>query len=195
MFYQILIFLLNTATGLLVAACLLRVLIQGMRLSFSNPVGQLVLTVSDWMVLPLRKLSPALRAKGRWDWLPLVLAWLLCALKLGLLLLILGQTSPLIALALGFLDLLTHALGLGIALILASVVLSWIASDLWLHDFLQRLCAPLLKPLRRVLPAPNGIDFSPLLASVGLYVLMMVVDGVEQQILTQHVPIPLPVQR
>ena len=64
MLFQILSFLLDVASGLLTGACLLRLYMQLQRVSFANPVGRLVFALSDWLVLPLRKLVPS---AGRGD--------------------------------------------------------------------------------------------------------------------------------
>ena len=58
MIVQILQFLLEVACGLVAGACLLRLYMQAQRIPFNNPVGKLVFALSDWLVLPLRKLVP-----------------------------------------------------------------------------------------------------------------------------------------
>ena len=55
MLYQIVSFLLDVVAGLLGGACLLRIYMQWQRVPFNNPVGRLVFALSDWMVLPLRR--------------------------------------------------------------------------------------------------------------------------------------------
>ena len=64
MLYQIVSFVLDVVAGLLCGACLLRIYMQWQRIPFGNPVGQFVFALSDWMVLPLRRVLPAV---GRWD--------------------------------------------------------------------------------------------------------------------------------
>jgi YggT family protein len=44
-------------------------------------------------------------------------------------------------------------------------------------SLLASLCEPLLRPLRRVLPAVGGIDFSPLVAIVGLTALRILLTS------------------
>ena len=60
MLHQILSLLLNVVGGLLTGACLLRWYMQHQRVSFNNPLGQLVLALTSWLVLPLRKITKAL---------------------------------------------------------------------------------------------------------------------------------------
>ncbi len=64
MFFQIASFLLDVVGGLLTGACLLRLYMQWQRIPFANPVGGLVFALTDWLILPLRKLITPV---GRWD--------------------------------------------------------------------------------------------------------------------------------
>ena len=74
MLLQILALILDTATSLVGGACLLRLFMQHQRVPFSNPVGRFVFAVSDWLVLPMRKIVPAI---GRWDTASLMATWVL----------------------------------------------------------------------------------------------------------------------
>jgi len=62
-------------------------------------------------------------------------------------------------------------------LVLARVMLSWFPVSPWnpVARWLRRIVDPILLPFRRVLPSFSGIDFSPLLALVTLYILQQVV--------------------
>jgi YggT family protein len=62
-------------------------------------------------------------------------------------------------------------------LIVARVMLSWFPISPWnpIARWLRRIVDPILRPFGRVLPSFSGIDFSPLLALVTLYVLQQVV--------------------
>ena len=56
---QALLFILNTLLTLIVVAYLLRVLMPMVRADFRNPIGQAVLTLTNPLVLPLRRILPA----------------------------------------------------------------------------------------------------------------------------------------
>ena len=60
MLYQILTLVLDMVAGLFTGACLLRWYMQSQRIAFNNPVGQLVFGLSDWLVMPLRRVVPPL---------------------------------------------------------------------------------------------------------------------------------------
>ena len=71
MLYQIASFLLDVVGGLLTGACLLRLYMQWQRVPFSNPIGGLVFALTDWLVMPLRRVIAPV---GRWTfpaWLQL----------------------------------------------------------------------------------------------------------------------------
>ena len=77
MLYQIVSLLLEVAAGLLTGVCLLRLYMQHQRIPLSarsgNPMGPFVFALTDWLVLPLRRVLPAV---GRWDTASLVAAFL-----------------------------------------------------------------------------------------------------------------------
>ena len=60
MLYQIVSFLLEVVATLLCTAFFLRIYMQWQRIGFNNPVGKIVFALSDWIVLPLRRVLPAL---------------------------------------------------------------------------------------------------------------------------------------
>ena len=74
MLAQIFSLLLSTVVNLLAGACLIRLYMQYQRIPFQNPIGRFVMALSDWIVLPLRKLVPA---AGRWDLASLAAALLI----------------------------------------------------------------------------------------------------------------------
>ena len=78
MLYQIISLLLEVASGVVGGACVLRLYMQYQRIPMSarsgNPLGRFVFALTDWLVLPLRRVVPAW---GRWDLASLVAAFLL----------------------------------------------------------------------------------------------------------------------
>ncbi|WP_127848892.1 YggT family protein [Lacticaseibacillus hulanensis] len=54
------------------------------------------------------------------------------------------------------------------AAILVEAILSWIQIDQLrgVYEFCQRITAPLMNPIRRVMPIIAGLDFSPVVALV-----------------------------
>ena len=181
MLYQISTFLLDIAIGILAGACLLRAYMQRQRISFSNPVGRFVFALTDWLVLPLRRL---IRSLAGWDLASLLAAYLLVLLE-QVALHFLGDAaigaSMLPVLALFGLARLTIS-GLT-ALIIVYAVLSWLPNQSPLADVVGRLCEPLLRPFRRIVPLVGGIDLSPLVLLILLQVLAIVIGNLLGQVL------------
>jgi YggT family protein len=177
MAYQILSFLLDVAAGLLGGACLLRLYMQYQRVPFGNPVGSFVFALTDWLVLPLRRVLPSIR---RWDTASLVAAFLVELVQFGLLWLLAGRGNglgsiPLLALF-GLLRLVISGLTL---LVIVYAVMSWVQADSPIVDVIDRLCAPLLRPWRKLIPLVGGIDLSPLAFLVALQVISIVLAYVQ----------------
>lgn len=169
MLYQIPSFLLDVIVGLLGGACLLRLYMQYHRVPFGNPLGRFVFGITDWIVLPLRRVVPP---AGRWDLSSAIAAWLLVLVKYLLLMLLIGgairiSVLPLLSLF-GLLQLAVSGLT---ALLIVYAILSWVpnASSM-LHDLVARLAEPLVRPFRRFIPLVGGVDLSPLAAIVVLQI-------------------------
>lgn len=181
MLYQILAFLLDVATGLLGGACLLRMYMQHQKIGFGNPVGRFVFALTDWLVLPLRRILPAI---GRWDTASLVGAWLLQLAQFGLLYLLAGRGAGLELLpVLALFGLLRLAISSVMVLMVVYAIMSWTRADSPISDVIDRLCAPLLRPLRKLIPLVGGIDLSPLALLVLLQVAAIVLASLQAAVL------------
>jgi YggT family protein len=160
--------LVNFAFGALVALVVLRVLLQLVRANFYNPVCQFLYKMTNPVLMPLRKVIPAWR---NLDVAGVLLAWLLTVLKLVLLYALAGQRVGLAGLAvMAFADLLDFVLMLYLGLILVQVLLSFISVERSnpIVPLVHQLTEPVLRPIRRRLPTPGGIDFSPMLAGLAI---------------------------
>lgn len=176
MLYQIPSFLLDVIVGLLAGACLLRLYMQYHRVPFGNPLGRFVFAVTDWIVLPLRRLVPSVQ---RWDLASAIAAWLLVMAKFLLLWLLIGNFSrfavlPVVSLV-GLLQLAVSGLT---ALLVVYAILSWVPNtSSMLTDLIGRLAEPLVRPLRRFVPLVGGVDLSVLAAIVLLQVISIVLGN------------------
>jgi len=181
MAYQIISFLLDVAAGLLGGACLLRLYMQYQRVPFGNPVGRFVFALTDWLVLPLRRVLPA---AGRVDTASVVAAYLVELAQFGILWLMTGrvtgaQVLPVLALF-GVVRLVISGLT---GLVIVYAILSWVRADSPIVDVIDRLCAPLLRPWRRLIPLVGGIDLSPLAFLVALQVAAIVLAYLQAAVL------------
>lgn len=177
MLYQIVSFLLDVVAGLLGGACLLRIYMQWQRIPFGNPIGRLVFALSDWIVLPLRRVIPPL---GRWDGASLLAALLVELAQYGILWLLMGVGDGWVWLpVLALFGLARVAITGLIGLLIVYAVMSWVQAHSPVSDVIARLCEPLLRPVRRILPLAGGIDLSPLVVLVLLQVALMVLGNLQ----------------
>ncbi|MCS6766669.1 MAG: YggT family protein [Candidatus Protistobacter heckmanni] len=149
------------------ATLVLRFWIQAVRLQPYNPLSQGVMQITNWLVMPLRRMIPGVRG---YDWATAVAAWLAALVYVSLLSMSFGL-SPRSLLAAVFTVLLWSA-KLVFWLTLLSAILSWINPSAPVMGALHTLLGPFLNPIRRILPQAGGLDFSPIV----LLVLMQIVQ-------------------
>lgn len=180
MLYQVVSFFLEVVCGLLTGACLLRIYMQSQRVPFGNQVGQLVFALTNWMVLPLRRVIPAVRGVD----LASVLAAFLVQLAQYLVLwaLLAGAVGIVWTVWMALFGLLRVAIGAVMVLLIVHAVMSWLQSRSPVLDTVDRLAAPILRPVRRLIPTVGGIDFSPLVLIVLLQGLLIVLANLQSTI-------------
>src|SRR3954453_13530706 len=179
MFFQILALLLDVAAGLLGGACLLRLYMQLQRVPFGNPVGRFVFALTNWIVLPLRKVLPGYR---KWDFASLVSLYLFELAQFGILALMLGRGAGAVP-VLAFFGLIPLLISGAVGLTIVYAVLSWVNADSPMVDVIDRLAARLLRPFRRMIPLVGGFDLSPLALLVVLQVLAIIVANLQDALL------------
>ena len=185
MLYQIITLLLDVAASLLAGVCLLRLYMQYQRIPLSsrsgNPIGRFIFALSDWLVLPLRRLLPAL---GRLDLSSLVAAFLIELAQLLLLWSLFSMAESLaIVPIMALFALVRLALSGMTGIVIVYAILSWVQTQSALSDLLERLVMPLLAPIRRLLPLVGGIDLSPLVLLIGLQIAGIVLGTVQASVL------------
>jgi len=167
MFGDTLDFLINTVFSLFGIALVIRAWIHAIRLHPFNPYSQAILRITNWLVQPLRHV---IRPGHRADWPSLLACWLTAFVQLILIwLLHTGLISPDIlgpaALA-AAITCLKWAFNVIVWVTLIQAVLSWVNPLAPIMAVLHTCTAPLLDPIRRMLPNTGGIDFSPLILLV-----------------------------
>lgn len=187
MLYQIVSLLLEVVVGLLAGACLLRLYMQWQRIPMSlrsgNPLSKFIFTLTDWLVLPLRKVLPAV---GNMDSASLVGAFLLELLQFMVLWLLQDMAAPVATLpVLALVGLVRLCISALTALVIAYAVLSWVPGpgQSPFADIIERLVAPALAPIRRILPLVGGVDLSPLALLVILQIAAIVLGSVQASLL------------
>jgi YggT family protein len=160
--------LINFAFGVLVSLVVVRVLLQLVRANFYNPICQMLYKLTNPVLMPVHRLVPNWR---NLDIAGVLLAWLLSAIKVALLYAMFGvglRIAGLVVMALA--DLVEFVLLLYLALILVRVLLSFISVERSnpIVPLVIQLTEPLLRPIRRRVPAMGGLDFSPAIVMLAI---------------------------
>lgn len=179
---QIIIFLLDTVLGLFSLALLLRFYVQWSRIPYYHPVSRFLVTVTDFIVRPARRVIPSWRGL---DLSTFVLAWLAQFIILISINLLAGSGASIsifVFILLAFVKLASMTLNILFVMIIVQALLSWINPHSPLAPVLESFTGPVLEPLRRFIPPIANFDLSPLFALILLQVLMMVVENLQRQI-------------
>jgi YggT family protein len=162
-------FIVDMLLWLLTLAFMLRFLFQLVRADFRDPMADAIVRVTNWLILPLRRLLPPI---GKLD----------TATVLSVLLIAAAHTEAMFALAgVGFVDPLIFAritliglIELVLKIYLFAMLLYWIASFVAPGGYapgvrlLAQLCDPILRRVRRAIPPIGQIDFSFLWVSIAI---------------------------
>ncbi len=175
MIYSIFNLIVDTIATVLAALLLLRFWMQAVRVRPPLSLGQFMFRLTDWLVLPLRRLLPGL---GGYDWASLLGALLIALISIALELAIRSAFAIEPLLLLTALS-MVHWIGYGfIGLLFIEVIFSWVNPNAPLAPMVSALNEPLMRPLRRIVPAVGGIDLSPLVAFLLLRIALFVADSV-----------------
>lgn len=162
-----LIFLIDTFAGLYLLTFMLRLLLQIARADFYHPIPQLIVRITNPLVVPARRMIPSFR---RFDLPTLVVLFLLQMAVTFLLDGLLANDRPFVSLLWNTVfELLDMTIWIYLICILIYIILSWVGQSYHpLSSFAGQLVNPLLRPVRQLLPAAGGLDLSPMIVSIFL---------------------------
>jgi len=185
MLYQIVYLLLDVTVGLVAGMCVLRAYMQFQRIPLSvragNPAGPFIFALSDWIVLPLRRVLPR---NTTVDLASVLAAFVLELGQFGVLWVLQGaQGDGLSVPVMAFFGVLRLVVSGLTGLVLMYALLSWVQVHSAATDLLDRLVAPPLTPIRRHLPLVGGVDLSPLALLLILQIANMVMITVQARVL------------
>ena len=170
---SILQFIVDTAATLLGALLLLRFWMQATRVRPPQQIGQFTFTLTDWLVLPLRRLVPGM---GGYDWASLIGAFVVVLLASSLLLVAGADAEMVLRHALfRFLSWILYGF---MALLIIDAIFSWVNPHAPLAPFVHAMNTPVLRPIRRVVPPIGGMDLSVLVALVLIQIIQFVLRQV-----------------
>ena len=171
------LFLVESLFSLYIGAVLLRFLLAWARANFYNPLSQFLVKVTNPVLVPLRRMIPAV---GKVDTAAIVLALGLTIVKVLLLVVIAGVSAGFLTIVLSAIsDLLRAAIWIYIFALIVQAVMSW-TGNLYgnpLADLLSSLTGPLLRPIRQLLPNVGMVDLSPMVAVLLLNVVLIILQS------------------
>lgn len=186
MLSQMLIFLLDTLLGLFSLVLLLRFYMQLMRAPYGNPLSQFVVSLTDFIVRPARRIIPGLKGM---DIPTLLLAWLTqFALLSGVYMLQGYNFSSTLGIAAAGLSLLavTEIIKMTLYIVMAAViiqaVLSWFNPYSTLAPLLDSFTRPFLGVIQKRIPPIGNVDLSPLFVLIVIQLLLFLVGRAEREI-------------
>lgn len=178
MLNEALLFLLDALLQPFAAVLLLRFHLQWLRAPMRNPLGELIMALTDFLVLRARRLIPA--AKG-FDTASLLLAFVVEAIYL--IAVLWAQGFPFVVfplpglLAWTVVKLLKLSLYLLMAALFAQALLSWVNPYTPAAGLLNAITRPFLLPLQRRIPPLGNIDLSLLVLLILCQLILIVPLG------------------
>ena len=153
---------------------LIRLLLQWARADFRNPICQAVVRLTNPLVMPLRRVLPPI---GKLDTASVVAVLLVAAVEV----LILGalhgggfpgtlQWARGVLLEIAWLLLQTYLVGIFLYALLSLIAPGGYSP---VQSVLTSLCEPVLRPIRRLIPAVAGLDLSPLWAIIAIQAILI----------------------
>ncbi|HEY4541162.1 MAG TPA: YggT family protein [Noviherbaspirillum sp.] len=179
MLSSIITLIIDTIAVILGGALLLRFWTQVVRVRPPNQLGHFIYKLTDWLVLPLRRLLPG---AGGYDWASFIGAVLVIVIVTAIKLALFGGLNMQFLVLASLLRLCEWVVYGFIALLIIEAVFSWVNPHAPLAPFVRALNEPLLRPIRRVVPLLGGIDLSPLVALIGLRIALMIATAMIQRL-------------
>ena len=182
-------FVLGTLLDLYAMVVAVRFVMQAVRADYYNPFAQFIVTATDPLLRPLRRVIPSV---GRYDTASIVLCFLVLLVKFVLFKLIglgsvpeFGYLVPVGAMAAGgfvgaaLVNLVNLFFNLFIFSMIIMALLSWLpdAGRSPIAALLRSITDPVLAPVRRFVPVMGGLDLSVLVAIIGLSAVRILVVG------------------
>jgi len=186
MLAQILEFLIDSISGFFVFLLLARFHFQWLRVSFRNQFGDFIIALTNWAVMPARRVIPGLAGL---DLPTLLVAWILQAATLALVFFLRGHdlgAAPgavvAVLFAIAFVDLIRFSVYILIFALIVQAVLSWTNPTSPIGFTFDAMVRPFLRPIRRFVPPISNIDLSPLVLLVLLQVLLIPISYLRAQV-------------
>jgi len=182
-----LLLIINTLFDLYVMLVVMRFILQWLRADFYNPVSQFIVRATTPPLKLLRRIIPSFAGQ---DIAALVLALLILLMKylliraMGAGVIDIGNAAAPIGsagvfglLLMGIAEIISTFLNIFLFAIIIEVILSWVSPGGYnsIIGLIHSVAEPVMRPVRRFIPALGGLDLSPLFATLGIMVAKMLV--------------------
>ncbi|MEJ2116038.1 MAG: YggT family protein, partial [Gammaproteobacteria bacterium] len=169
---NVLDFLIHVLLTLYIYAVIIRILLGLTRADFYNPFSQFILTITNPVLLPLRKLLPSI---GGIDTSAVVLIVVLKFVELVARSFFMGKQVLLSSLIIpAIFGVLHQLINILIFAIIILVIISWIAPHMHgqsnpITPILRSITEPLVRPARKLIPPVGIFDLSTFVVLLALY--------------------------
>ncbi len=168
------IFIVETLLSLALFVVLARLLLQWARADFRNPICQAIVRMTNPLILPLRRILPPV---GKVDTASVIAVIIVAVIEVAIVFALRGSTLPgsvlwarLVALEIGRTLLWTYFYAIFLYALLSLIAPGGYSP---LQAVLATVCEPVLRPLRRLIPAVAGLDLSPLWAGIAIQAILI----------------------
>ena len=175
---QIALFLVDTLMTFYILFLIARAILEASEADFYNPISQSVYTVTQPV---LRLVRLAIPVKGVWDIGCWLLIYIMRVSELFLIALIQGISWPMeLLLKVAAFQVVEWLIQFYAIAIFALAIASWFVRPATMVQnpvlsLLNHIVAPLIAPVRRLMPNVGVIDFSPLVVLLALYILLNII--------------------
>lgn len=172
------VFVVDTIFSLYIAAIVIRFVLALSRADFYNQFSQVIVKVTNPVLVPLRRLIPSM---GKIDTAAIVLALVLIMVKVILILMIKGGELNMFGLLIyAFVELVRTVIWIYIIALVLQAIMSWIGTghSSPLSPLLNSLTQPVLRPIRNIVPNIGMMDISPMIAIMFMYICLIILNGI-----------------
>ena len=174
-----LIFIIHSFAQLYLLVLLLRLLLPWLRANFNNPLAQAILRATSPLIVPLRRIIPAI---GRLDTATVLVAFSLQYLTVLIIAALKGWPLDIVPIAAtAAVKLITLTIWLFVVAIIIRIIMSWMGGGAYnpAMAIIDSLAEPALRPVRRIIRPAGGVDLSPYVAIVFLIALTILISGLK----------------
>ncbi len=169
-------YIVDTLLWLLTLAFMLRLMFQLVRADFRDPMADAIVRITNWLVMPLRRLLPPIR---KVDTATVVAVLLMACLRSFVVIRLSGLqiTDVELFLRITLVELVRMILNIYLFAMLLYALSSYVSRGGYAPGvrLLAQLCEPILKPVRRIIPPIGQIDFSVLWVSIIIGALLVLI--------------------